>query len=461
MDKEPAEIPSEKDEEALRDYYSQFNISLSNVRDYMPYRFVRLHPAFSREETLEMLKKEFPSDSNYPILVPWIDPSFGFYALPGDFRLNQSPCYQNGRIYGQDVSSGAAVAALLSDYHDRKTTKSEKKKSEGWRVLDMCTAPGIKLCCIADWLRQQTTDSDDAASNVVVGVDCSEHRLATCRKIIEKYQIEPFISDRELPSAARPQGYSARSDQCGVRIRLYQNDGTEFGREEKPNLIFDSEIAIQQRIKLGKRKRRNKKTRYFERKLLRGLDAVDERTQSRRDGELPKESHHEILHFDRVLVDAECSTDGSLKHVQERFGKEQGETPKPLTNTQLTNHDELADLVELQRRLAATGFRLLKNNGLMVYSTCSLCEEQNEGVVRWLLTQYPSASVVPLDFSAFDPSESSSDSPQTIKEGSIPGTMRFFPSLVDSKVPVPASRAPNGQYVFGGGFFLAKIVKSE
>lgn len=32
-------------------------------------------------------------------------------------------------------------------------------------------------------------------------------------------------------------------------------------------------------------------------------------------------------------------------------------------------------------------FKLLKGNGILVYSTCSFCESQNENVVRHLLSK--------------------------------------------------------------------------
>lgn len=372
--------------------------------------------------------------------------------------MNQSPCYQQGRIYGQDVSSGAAVAALLSDHHN--VVRKEGNHTSGCRrVLDMCCAPGLKLCAIADWMRQNS-----CGESVVVGVDCSESRLALCRKIIEKYQIEPFVV--EATESEQEAGDSS------VRVRLYHNDGTKFGRDEASNLIFDSSVATQQRVRLGKRKRRSKKTRNYELKLLKGLAFVDYSDPT--GDSATAVGHHEVQLFDRVLVDAECSTDGSLRHMQERLHKEQeasgeaGQTNPSLalTNTQLTNEKELAELVTLQRELAATGFRLLKKGGCMVYSTCSLSEEQNEGVVRWLLAQNPkSASIVPLSFEPPVDEIVESKKTSSIREGSLSGTIRFFPIVSEQPNPnTSASESPNDsstvQNLYGGGFFLAKVQKS-
>ena len=73
-----------------------------------------------------------------------------FFAIPGEFCLNRSASFQSGRIYGMDVTSGAAVAALLFDIYDVVDSaapgdKNEKKTlvtGEPLRVLDLCCAPG-------------------------------------------------------------------------------------------------------------------------------------------------------------------------------------------------------------------------------------------------------------------------------------------------------------------------------
>ena len=51
----------------------------------------------------------------------------------------------------------------------------------GEHVLDLCCAPGAKLCAIADGMQLQGT---------VTGVDVSEERLAACRTLCLKYGIQ-------------------------------------------------------------------------------------------------------------------------------------------------------------------------------------------------------------------------------------------------------------------------------
>lgn len=302
--------------------------------------------------------------------------------------MSQSTCFQSGRIYGQDISSGAAVAALLTQQYDRHKNKDQASSKKIGRALDMCCCPGLKLCAIADWLE----------SGTVVGVDVSESRLSTCKKIVTKYQ----------------------TDNDKVKIRIYHGDGRRFGESQR--LLFDSDIMRQEKAVLGKRKRMNKSARSRERKQLAQLDT----------------KFTEQL-FDWVLVDAECSTDGSLKHLPKIMEK------KGLTK--LINEKELTDLVDLQKGLARSGFQLLRTGGCMVYSTCSLSEKQNEEVVQWVLDTEPLARIIPLRIEA-------EISMELVREGSIRGTLRFLPLLGE----------PQDEYcknLFGGGFFIAKIVKVD
>ena len=92
----------------------------------------------------------------------------------------------------------------------------------------------------------------------------------------------------------------------------------------------------------------------------------------------------------------------------------------------------------------------------MVYSTCSLAREQNEDVVSWLVNDCGSgvAEVIPVSFSVTDivggnysTRTNKVDPIASITEGFLEGTVRFHPST------------SSDSYLFGGGFFLAKIRK--
>ena len=77
--------------------------------------------------------------------------------------------------------------------------------------------------------------------------------------------------------------------------------------------------------------------------------------------------------FDRVLVDASCSGEGTARrHPHLRRGASLG---------------LIRRLAGLQRRLLARALELVKPGGTVVYSTCTLAPEENEGVVSWALDQ--------------------------------------------------------------------------
>ncbi|CAI5473659.1 unnamed protein product [Closterium sp. Yama58-4] len=70
--------------------------------------------------------------------------------------------------------------------------------------------------------------------------------------------------------------------------------------------------------------------------------------------------------YDKVLVDAECTHDGSLKHIL-KYDSWGWHT----LNKRFLDPQRLSTLAALQRSLLETGFLLLKPGGRLVYSTCS------------------------------------------------------------------------------------------
>ena len=90
--------------------------------------------------------------------------------------------------------------------------------------------------------------------------------------------------------------------------------------------------------------------------------------------------------YDKVLVDVQCTHDGSIKHIRKHM-----ETDWRNFDARHYNELGLQDLYELQYGLIVNGFRLLKPNGLIVYSTCSLSRNQNETILERFIKSHGEA----------------------------------------------------------------------
>ena len=94
------------------------------------------------------------------------------------------------------------------------------------------------------------------------------------------------------------------------------------------------------------------------------------------------------LLYNKVLVDAECTHDGSVFHLIKQDACNWDSLEK------IINPEKLENLQNLQRSLILNGFRLLKPGGIMVYSTCSFFQAQNEDIVSWLINTFPQEAII-------------------------------------------------------------------
>ena len=102
---------------------------------------------------------------------------------------------------------------------------------------------------------------------------------------------------------------------------------------------------------------------------------------------------------DRVMLDAPCTSDGTIaKNPELRWRLREKNVSK---------------VVALQKELIESAWKLLKPGGRLLYSTCSMLPEENEGVVKWFLEGHGDAKLIPLN-GPYSP-------------GFLPGTMRAWP----------------------------------
>jgi len=137
------------------------------------------------------------------------------------------------------------------------------------------------------------------------------------------------------------------------------------------------------------------------------------------------------IQFDRILVDAPCSGTGTIG--------------KSLKTIMMWNPTMVRRLARQQTQLLETAWKLLKNNGTLVYSTCTLEPEEDEGIISAFLQDHSEAII------------------DKIKESELPGLKRS-PAITEfeGKKYVPEVKNclrlwPQDNYT--EGFFVARVRK--
>jgi len=92
---------------------------------------------------------------------------------------------------------------------------------------------------------------------------------------------------------------------------------------------------------------------------------------------------HFPAYFDRIVLDAPCSGEGMFRKDPDAM--------------QYWDVDYPARCAKLQREILVEAMKMLKPGGELIYSTCTFAPEEDEQVVAWLLENYPTLSVVPID----------------------------------------------------------------
>jgi NOL1/NOP2/sun family putative RNA methylase len=79
--------------------------------------------------------------------------------------------------------------------------------------------------------------------------------------------------------------------------------------------------------------------------------------------------------FDRVLLDAPCSGEGTLRSSPKTF--------------LMWNPKVVKKLSRLQKKLLAYALKVLKKDGTLVYSTCTHSPEENEEIIDFAINNFP------------------------------------------------------------------------
>ena len=136
--------------------------------------------------------------------------------------------------------------------------------------------------------------------------------------------------------------------------------------------------------------------------------------------------------FDKILVDAPCSGTGTIR--------------KSLKTVGIWNPLMITKLARQQKELLENAFDNLRPGGELVYSTCSVEPEENEGVVDFLLKKFDLADIVKVDVKKTLPGLNVS-----------PVVMEFDGVKYDSRVKHCLRIWPQDNDT--EGFFIAKLMK--
>jgi NOL1/NOP2/sun family putative RNA methylase len=139
---------------------------------------------------------------------------------------------------------------------------------------------------------------------------------------------------------------------------------------------------------------------------------------------------HRPEYFDRILVDAPCSTEGQLR-------------TDDAESTRYWSPRKVKEMSRKQGRLLFSAIQSLRPGGTLVYSTCTFAPEENEGTVSRMLERFGEAlEVVPVDlpplFRAQEPLEAW-------------GRDTFHPQVRHARRLLPTP--------YYEGFFVAKLLK--
>ncbi len=133
------------------------------------------------------------------------------------------------------------------------------------------------------------------------------------------------------------------------------------------------------------------------------------------------------IDFDKILVDAPCSGIGTIR--------------KSLKTIDIWNPEFSRKMHGLQKQLVKTAFNRLKPEGTLVYSTCTLEPDENEGIVDFMLEEFDNIKVekISLDIKSSRPIQEFNGKEYSSE---VKKTLRIWPQDNDTE-----------------GFFVAKIKK--
>ena len=87
--------------------------------------------------------------------------------------------------------------------------------------------------------------------------------------------------------------------------------------------------------------------------------------------------------FDKIFIDAPCSGQGMFR--KDDFAIEDW------------SQDKVDECVVIQRQLIRDAYKMLRDGGMIIYSTCTFTRQENEAIIEDFLGDYPDANLLDMD----------------------------------------------------------------
>ena len=141
-------------------------------------------------------------------------------------------------------------------------------------------------------------------------------------------------------------------------------------------------------------------------------------------------------HYNKVLLDAPCSDEGRIYLA--------GRKPLRFWSIKMSNA-----MVKKQKELIDSAFRAVKKGGTLVYSTCTLEPDENEGVITYLLKRYDNARIEKINMIE--------DLEPLLKDKVTNGITKWSGNTYHQEVAKSVRIIPSPEMM---GFYIAKIRKT-
>ncbi|MBC8631564.1 RsmF rRNA methyltransferase first C-terminal domain-containing protein [[Eubacterium] tenue] len=88
-------------------------------------------------------------------------------------------------------------------------------------------------------------------------------------------------------------------------------------------------------------------------------------------------------YFDKVVIDAPCSGQGMFR--------------KDEVAIKDWSYAKVLECQSIQREIIRDGYKMLKNGGILVYSTCTFAKEENETIINEFIEEFENAKLIEMD----------------------------------------------------------------